>query len=121
MRYADKIPFAFVLDYLSDDIVIKPMFGCYGIYANGRLCLFLMNRERPLIRRQAEPMQNGVYIATSEKHVAELELIFTEAEFEHLKAGKVWIFVSETLSEFESNVIRACEMIVAGDARIGRD
>lgn len=121
MRYADKIPFAFVLDYLSDDIVIKPMFGCYGIYANGRLCLFLMNRERPLIRREAEPMQKGVYIATSEEHVPELKPMFPDAEFEYLKAGKIWIFVSETLPEFEANVIRACEMITAGDARMGRN
>lgn len=121
MRYADKIPFAFVLDYLPDDIVIKPMFGCYGIYANGRLCLFLMSRERPLIRRETKPMQKGVYIATSEEHLSELKQVFSEAEFEHLKAGKVWIFVSETLISFESIVIRACEMITAGDARIGRE
>jgi hypothetical protein len=121
MRHADKIPFVFVLDYLPDDIVIKPMFGCYGIYSNGRLCLFLMNRERPLIRHEAEPMQNGVYIATTEGYVAELKRIFSEAEFEHLKAGKIWIFVSETLPEFEPNVIKACEMIAAGDARIGRE
>ncbi len=80
-----------------------------------------MNRERPLIRREAEPMQKGVYIATSEEHVAELKPIFPETEFEYLKAGKIWIFMSERLPEFESNVIRACEMIAVGDARIGRE
>lgn len=97
------------------------MFGCYGIYAGGRLCLFVLDRERPLIRREAEPMQKGVYIATSEEHVDELKLLFPVAKFEYLKARKIWIFVSETLPEFESSVIRACEMIAAGDARIGRD
>jgi hypothetical protein len=121
MRYADKIPYNFVLDYLPDQIEIKPMFGCYAIYTGGRLCLFLMNRERPLMRRDSEPMQKGVYIATSEDHVPELKPLFPDAEFEYLKAGKIWIFVSETLHEFESSVIRACEMISAGDARIGRN
>lgn len=121
MRYADKIPFNFVLDHLPGvEIEIKPMFGCYGIYAHGRLCMFLMNRERPLIRREGEPMQKGIYIATVEKHTESLKPIFPAAEFEYLKKGKVWIFVSETLPEFESYTITACEMISAADPRIGR-
>lgn len=121
MRYADNIPYVFILDYLVDvDIVIKPMFGCYGIYANGKLCLFLMDREKPLIRREGEPMQKGVYVATVAEYLDELKKIFVDAEFELLKAGKVWIFVSETLGEFENYIIKACELISARDARIGR-
>ena len=119
--YEDKIPFRFVLDYLTAvDIVIKPMFGCHGIYANGRLCLFLMNRERPLIRRKAEPMQKGIYIATTTDHVEQLKQTFADAEFEFLKEKKVWIFVSDESENFEPYVIRACEMISSGDPRIGR-
>lgn len=121
MRYADKIPYVFILDYLTGvDITIKPMFGCHGIYANGKLCLFLMNREKPLIRREGEPMQKGVYIATTAEYTNDLKQIFPDAEFEFLKAGKVWIFVSETLSAFEQYVVRACEMISRNDHRIGR-
>lgn len=122
MRYADKIPYVFILDYLIGiDITIKPMFGCHGIYANGKqLCLFLMNRERPLIRREGKPMQKGVYIATTDDHTGDLTPMFAKAEFEILKDKKIWIFVSETLGEFEEYVIRACEMINAGDTRIGR-
>ena len=96
------------------------MFGCYGIYADGRLCLFLMNREKPLIRREGEPMQKGVYLATIAEHAEELNAIFPNAEFETLKAGKIWIFVSEELPEFESYIITACDMIAHGDQRIGR-
>jgi hypothetical protein len=120
-KYEDKIPFRFVLDYLTSvDFVIKPMFGCHGIYANGRLCLFLMNRERPLTRREAEPMQKGVYIATTTDHMDDLKKTFAYAEFELLTEKKVWIFVSEASRNFEQYVIRACEMISSGDARIGR-
>ncbi len=121
MKYADKIPYVFVLDHLIGvDIVIKPMFGCYGIYSGGRLCLFLMNRERPLIRREGEPMQKGIYIATTTDHTEELRPMFEKAEFELLKDKKVWIFVSETLDEFESYVIKVCELISSRDYRIGR-
>jgi len=121
MKYADKIPFNFILDYLTGmDIVIKPMFGCHGIYADEKLCLFLMNREKPLVRREKEAFQKGVYVATAAGHVDSLKTIFPAAEFEMLKKEKVWMYVPEASAEFEEYVIRACEMISAGDPRIGR-
>jgi hypothetical protein len=121
MKYEDKIPYNFVLDHLTSvDIVIKPMFGFYGLYTGGKLCLALIKREKPLIRREKEPLQKGVYIATVADHVGSLKNEFPAAEFEVLKEGKVWIFASETLDEFEEYAIRACEMISAGDRRIGR-
>jgi len=121
MKYADKIPFNFILDYLTGiDIVIKPMFGCYGVYAGGKLCLFLMNREKPLTRREKEAFQKGIYVATVAGHVDSLKNVFPAAEFEMLKKGKVWMYVPEASAEFEEYVIRSCEMISAGDPRIGR-
>jgi hypothetical protein len=121
MNYADKIPFNFILDYLTGiDIVIKPMFGCYGIYSGGKLCLFLMNREKPLTRREKEAFQKGVYVATWADHINSLKKVFPTAEFEMLKEGKVWIFVPVSLAEFEEYVIRACEMLSGGEPRIGR-
>lgn len=121
MKYADKIPYSFVLDHLTGvDIVIKPMFGFYGIYTAGKLYLCLIRREKALIRREKEPLQKGVYIATTTDHVDSLKDVFPAAQVELLKEGKVWLFVSETRPEFEQYVIRACEMIAAGDLRIGR-
>jgi len=121
MKYAEKVPYNFVLDYLTGvDIVIKPMFGFYGLYTGGKLCLALIKREKPLIRREKEPLQKGVYIATMAEHVESLKKEFSAAEFEVLKAGKIWIFVSETMAEFEEYAVRACELIAAGDVRIGR-
>jgi len=110
-----------VLDHLTTvEVTIKPMFGCYGIYVDGRLCLFLMDREKPLIRREAEPMQKGIYVATIDAHLPSLRKIFRKAEFEMLKKGKVWIFISTELTEFENYVVTACELISNGDGRIGR-
>jgi hypothetical protein len=121
MKYADKVPFNFILDYLTGiDIVIKPMFGCYGIYAGGKLRLFLMDREKPLVRREKEALQKGAYFATIADHVDSLKNAFPAAEFEMLKEGKVWMYVPQSSAEFEEYVIRACEMISGGDPRIGR-
>jgi hypothetical protein len=79
-----------------------------------------MRREKPLVRREKEDMQKGVYVATTVDHIESLKTDFPSAEFEMLKEGKVWIFVSENLAEFEAYVVRACELISAGDPRIGR-
>jgi hypothetical protein len=120
-NYEDKIPFRFILDHLVGvDIVIKPMFGCFGVYAHGKLCLFLMDRERPLERREGQPMQKGIYVATRTEFCASLKEHFPAAEFEQLKGDKVWIFVSAALIEFEDYVVRACEMIRTGSPQIGR-
>lgn len=121
MKYADKIPYNFVLDYLRGvDIVIKPMFGFYGLYTGGKLVLALIHQKKPMRGRESAPLQKGVYIATMVEHLDSLRTEFPAAKFDELKEGKVWIFVSETLAEFEEYTVRACEMISAGDVRIGR-
>ena len=122
MRYADKIPYVFILDHLPDvEPVIKPMFGCYAIYVGGKLCLFMLNREKPILPAQKNPGdQNGVYIATTAENCDSLREEFPEAAFQMLKAGKVWIFVSQKSDKFEEYSIRAAEMINAGDPRVGR-
>src|SRR5438132_9091019 len=107
--YEDKIPFRFILDYLVDvEIVIKPMFGCYGVYSKGRLCLFLMGRDEPIIRRDGQAMHKGVSIATSANYADQLKTVFPDAQFRLLKQDKVWIFVSAIIEPFEPYVIKAC-------------
>lgn len=97
------------------------MFGCYAVYVEGKMCLFLLNREKPILPAQKNPGdQNGVYIATTAQHCDSLREEFPDAAFQMLKAGKVWIFVSEKSGKFEKYSIRAAELINVGDARIGR-
>lgn len=122
MKYADKIPYVFIVDHLAGvEPVIKPMFGCYAVYVGGKLCLFLLNRDKPLLPRQnTSEGQNGVYVATTAAHVESLEKLFPEADFQHLKAGKVWMFINERGEEFEPYASEACRMISRLDPRIGR-
>jgi hypothetical protein len=121
IKDADKIPFAFILDHiLRDDIVIKPMFGCFAIYAGGKLCLFLVDRDVPIVKPDGETMDNGVHIATTAEHIDSLRPGFPDAEFRRLKDGKVWILIAVDHPLFEEHVVKACEMINAHDQRIGR-
>ena len=121
IKYADRIPFAFLLDHiLRDDIAIKPMFGCFALYAGGKLSLFLVDRDEPLVKPDGETMDNGVHVATTVEHVDSLKQDFVDAEFRMLKGGKVWMLIPSGHARFEDNVIRTCEMIDSHDPRIGR-
>ncbi len=52
-----KIPFEFILDYLNPkEVIIKPMFGCFGLYVNDKMYFFLRDRED-------KKELNGVWIA----------------------------------------------------------
>lgn len=121
IKYADRIPFAFLLDHiLRDDVVIKPMFGCFALYAGGKLCLFLVDRGEPLAKPDGETMDNGVHVATTVDHVDPLRREFPNAEFRVLKDGKVWMLIPSGNASFEQDVIKACELIDSHDPRIGR-
>ena len=42
----NNIPFDFILDYLHpNDVVTKPMFGCFSLYINNKICFFLRDRD----------------------------------------------------------------------------
>jgi hypothetical protein len=121
IKNADKIPYRFILDHiLRDDVVIKPMFGCYSLYAGGKLCLFLVDRKVPVARPDGKEMENGVHIATTTEHEKSLKADFPDVQFRHLKDGKVWILIDRDHPLFEDRVVRACEMINSRDTRIGR-
>ena len=120
MKYADKIPYAFVLDHLTRvEFEVKPMFGCYAIYAGEKLCLFMVQRDKPIIPG-GRTEQNGIYVATTKQHIEALKKDFQAAEFDMLKGDKAWMFFSEGSRDFERYAVRACELISAIDMRIGR-
>jgi hypothetical protein len=120
MRYADKIPFVFILEYLPDDIVVKPMFGCWGIYFGGKLVLFLQLRDRGVLPDRGDEYQNGVYAATSTRDIESLRIEFPDADFQQLKDEKVWIYFNDEAANFERYTTKVCEMITSNDPRIGR-
>ncbi len=118
MAAARKIPFPFITDLLSPlNIVIKPMFGCHAIYVRERIMIILRQRDD-------HEDANGIWIATSKEHHASLkkELPTLHSVF-ILSDGKKeteWQMIHVDADDFESSAIRVCELILKGDARVGR-
>ena len=113
-----NIPFAFVLDYLLPvEPVIKPMFGSFAVYANKKILLVLRDRKD-------HPGANGVWIATSREYHNSLKKDFPSMCSVYLlsegKSETNWQMIPAAADDFESSVIKCCELILQNDPRIGR-
>jgi hypothetical protein len=110
------IPHAFVLDALSTlSPYTRPMFGCLAIYVNDKIVLILQDKPK-------NTADNGVWLATTEEHHQSLR-----REFPNMRSIQVlgkpvtgWQVLPVDAPDFESSALRACELVLAGDARIGK-
>lgn len=110
------LPFDFILRYLYPvRPTIRKMFGCYALYHEKKMILFLREKETQI-------EFNGVFVATQPAYFKELqkELHTSRMEFDLDGSQESWIFISEDLDDFEEKVQKACNMIKAGDERIGK-
>ena len=111
-----KLPYDFVLQYLYPvRPTVQKMFGCYGLFIDKKNVLLLRDREN-------NPEFNGVFVATNPEHFDELskEIHSSQMDFDLDGSQHSWIFISEDLDDFNEKVKLACEMIKAGDKRIGK-
>ena len=120
MAYAVKrrkpIPFEFVLDALSPlEPRTNPMFGCLAIYVGPKIVLILRDKAG------ANP-DNGVWLATTVEHHESLRAEFPHmrsiAAFERPVTG--WQVLPSDAPDFEESALRACELVMARDPRIGK-
>jgi len=113
-----KIPFDFILDYLHPmDINIKPMFGCYAIYSEGKILIILR-------KKNDHTEANGVWIATGKVHheslrreLPSLKSIYILSEG---KGETNWQMIHEKADDFEESAVKICEMILRKDKRVGK-
>jgi hypothetical protein len=110
------IPFDFVLAELdSMSPVVKPMFGCYAIYIGEKMVAVLRRKEK-------NDPSNGVWIASSPEHHSSLKKDLPSLRpltiFGKPSAG--WRILKENADDFEENVLKACELILKRDTRIGK-
>jgi len=110
------VPHAFVLDAiasLSPDT--RPMFGCLAIYVKDKIVLIL--RDKP-----TSPRDNGVWLATTMEHHASLRREFPNMRSIQVLGKKVtgWQILPCDAPDFETAVMRACELVLTGDPRIGK-
>jgi hypothetical protein len=116
IRATKKIPFAFALEELDAlSPAIKPMFGGVIVYVGEKMTLFLYDREKL-------PGFKGVSLATAPEHYRSLAQEFSSTrDAEPQKIGKrPWLHIPAGAADFEEQVLKACELILKGDERIGR-
>lgn len=119
VRKKKSVPFEFVLEELANhsylQISTKPMFGCIAVYSGEKIVLIL--RDRP-----KTPEDNGVWLATSAEHHESLREIFPSMRslksFGDRETG--YQILPADSPDFESAVMRACELVAKDDPRIGK-
>ena len=116
LEHEKNIPFEFVLDHLYQaSPVIKRMFGCVAVYINERMVLVLRQRED-------HPEDNGVWLVTEKAHHFSLKQEFSSLRTIKLFGAEVssWQLLAADQDDFEELVIKACDLILMGDHRIGK-
>jgi hypothetical protein len=110
-----KVPFAWVLDELDPlDPVTRPLFGCVAVYAGERILFAL--RDKP-------PREDsGVWVATTREHHEGLRRELPSLRSIGVLGDGVtgWQIIPADGDGFEDEVLRACALARAGDARIGK-
>lgn len=115
-RPRSTIPHEFVLDALAPvSPWTRPMFGCTAIYVGEKIMLIL--RQKPSYERD-----NGVWLATSHEHHQSLRQDFPNMRSIELLGEPVsnWQVLPIDAPDFEESAMRACELVIAGDPRVGR-
>jgi hypothetical protein len=110
------VPHEFVLDALAPlSPTTRPMFGCLALYVERKIVVILRDK------RQAAS-DNGVWLATTREHHESLR-----REFPNMRSIAVlgkgttgWQILPADAPDFEEAALRACELILAGDPRIGK-
>jgi len=91
------------------------MFGCLAVYVKDKIVLVLRDKRE-------QTADNGVWLATTEEHHQSLH-----REFPNMRSIQVlgkpvtgWQVLPADAPDFERAARRACELVLAGDPRIGK-
>jgi hypothetical protein len=110
------IPHEFVLDAISSvSPWTRPMFGCLAVYVENKIVLIL--RDKP-----DHGADNGVWLATTSEHHESLRREFPRMRSIQVLGGGVtgWQVLPADEEDFEAAALRACELVLARDPRIGK-
>ena len=110
------VPHAFVLEAIAEvSPATRPMFGCLAVYVGEKIVLIL--RDKP-----GDSADNGVWLATTVDHHESLRREFPNMRSIQVFGKRVtgWQVLPAEAPDFEEAALRACELVVAGDPRIGK-
>ena len=91
------------------------MFGCLAVYVEDKIVLILRDKRD-------KTSDNGVWLATTEEHHESLRREFPNMRSIQVLGKKVtgWQVLPVDAPDFEEAALRACELIIARDPRIGK-
>jgi len=112
----NSVPYPFVLeaiDALTPET--RPFFGCLGVYVGNKIVLILREKHDAT-------GGDGVWLATTAQHHESLRREFPNMRSIGLLGRDIthWQILPADAPDFEEAALRACELIVAGDPRIGK-
>jgi hypothetical protein len=110
------VPHEFVLEALAPlSPETRPLFSCLAVYVGNKIVLAL--RDKP-----NATSDNGVWLATTAEHHESLRREFPHMRSIQLFGKKItgWQILPADAPDFEQAALRACELIIARDPRIGK-
>ena len=92
------------------------MFGCLAVYVGEKIVMILRDK------RDQTAADDGVWLATSKDHHQSLRCEFPNMRSIAVFGKKVtgWQVLPADAADFETAALRACELVVAEDPRIGK-
>ncbi len=111
-------PHEFVLDALAPlSPRTRSMFVCLAIYVEEKIVVILRNKDKAGV----DP-DNGVWLATTQEHHESLRRDFPNMRSIKVLGKKVtgWQVLPSDAEDFEEAALRACDLVLAGDPRIGK-
>ena len=116
LKRRKPVPHEFVLDALAARRpYTHPMFGCLAVYIGEKIVLVLRDKD-------TSTADNGVWLATTPEHHESLRREFPNMRSIQLfgKAVTGWQVLPVDAPDFEEAALHACDLILAGDPRIGK-
>ena len=116
VKQRKPVPHEFVLDAIAPlSPWTRSMFGCLAIYVDDKIVLILRDKRD-------HTADNGVWLATTEEHHQSLRREFPNMRSIQVLGKKVtgWQVLPTDAEDFEEAALRACELVLAGDPRIGK-
>jgi hypothetical protein len=110
------IPYEFVLDAISGlSPRTRSMFGCLAVYVGDKIVLALRDKGHA-------SADNGVWLATTKEQHESLRREFPNMRSIHALGKEVtgWQVLPANAPDFEEAALRACELVMAMDPRIGK-
>jgi hypothetical protein len=111
-----RVPHEFVLEAIAAlSPRTRPMFGCVAVYVEEKIVLIL--RDKP-----GAKADNGVWLATTAEHHESLRREFPQMRSIGVLGKQVtgWQVLPADAADFEEAALRACELVLRGDPRIGK-